>query len=196
MAGYETAGLRPTDGAGGGRVSYRHRQIAWATLIGFVAAFLTQVGSLLRNLRRGRRRRALLSVPGTLSLIPSMALFSWLDTEVDDDTVAVSFAAGALRRRIPLGDIESAEVVTVPWYYGWGARLTRRGWLHDAPRGWLYSVWGRQAVSLRLRGERGFTIGSDEPEVLLAAIEAARTGRSAASSASPTAAGRWTAAGQ
>lgn len=183
-------GAEPLAGAGGGGpVSYRHRQMAWAAVIGFVAAFVTQVGWLLWDLRRGRRRRVLFSVVRTASLVPSMAVFCWLDTKVDEEAVVVSFTAGALRRRIPLSEIEATEVVTVPWYYGWGARLTPRGWLSGAPRGWLYTVWGRRAVALRLRGERGFTIGSDEPEALLAAIEAARAGFGGVlSRSSPTAA--------
>ena len=86
-----------------GQVNYRHRQVAWATVIGFAAGVVTEVGALLWNLRRGRRRRALFSVPWMLSLIPSMALFSWLDTEGGDDVVVVSFKAGGLRRGIPLG---------------------------------------------------------------------------------------------
>jgi hypothetical protein len=154
--------------------TYRHRQIAWATIVGFAAALATQGGTLVRDLRRGRRLRALASLPWALTLVVSMGLFSWLDTEVTDEAFVASFAGGALRRRIPLGDIESAAVVTVPWYYGWGARLTPRGWLGGARPGWLYNVWGRRAVALRLREGRSFTVGSDEPEALLAAIEAAR----------------------
>ena len=109
-----------------------------------------------------------------------MGMFSWLDTEVTEEAFVASFVAGALRRRIPLDEIESAEVVTVPWYYGWGARMTPRGWLFGGSRGWLYNVWGRRAVALRLRGGKSFTVGSDEPEALLAAIEAARTASRAA----------------
>jgi hypothetical protein len=159
---------------------YRHRQLAWATLVGFAASLATQGGAFVRNLRGGRRARALLSLPWSLSLLVSMGMFSWLDTEVTKDALVVSFVGGALRRRIPLADIESARIVTVPWYYGWGVRLTPRGWLGDAPRGWLYSVWGRGAVALRLRGGRHFAVGSDEPEVLLAAIEARRAAAKAA----------------
>ena len=153
---------------------YRHRQIAWATVIGLAASLVTQGTTFARNWRRGRRSRALLSLPWSLSALVSMGMFVWLDTEVTDDALVASFVGRALRRRIALDEIESATVVTLPWYFGWGARLTPRGWLGGAPRGWLFSVWGRRAVALRLRGDRHFTVGSDEPEALLAAIEAAR----------------------
>jgi hypothetical protein len=165
------------EAAGGAR--YRHRQIAWATIIGFAAALVTQGGVVLRHFRRGRRLRALLSLASAASLVASMGLFSWLDTEVTDEELVASFTGGTLRRRIPLAEIESASVVQVPWYLGWGARLAPR-WLRGAaPGGWVYIVWGRSAVEVRLRGEKTFTVGSDEPEVLLAAIEAARGGTAA-----------------
>jgi ABC-type sugar transport system permease subunit len=100
--------------------TYRHRQIAWPTVVGFVATLATQGGAIARNVRRGRRLRALASLPWALSLVVSMGMFSWLDTEVTGEEFVASFVAGALRRRTPLNEIESAEVVTVPWYYGWG----------------------------------------------------------------------------
>jgi hypothetical protein len=58
--------------------------------------------------------------------------------------------------------------------------MTPRGWLSAGSRGTLYNVWGRRAVALHLRGDKSFTVGSDEPEALLAAIEAARTASRAA----------------
>jgi len=60
----------------------------------------------------------------------------------------------------------------VPWLAGWGIRLT--------PQGWLYNAWGRDAVQLSFAEGRRFTIGTNEPETLLAAIERAREGLGAA----------------
>ena len=101
-----------------------------------------------------------------------MALFSSLQVEVDDTVVVAGFTGGALRRRIPLAEIETTKVVTVPWYHGWGLRKIRDGW--------MYNVSGRRAVELGLRDARIFTIGSDEPDALLAAIERARARRASA----------------
>jgi hypothetical protein len=44
----------------------------------------------------------------------------------------------------------------------------------------MYNVSGRRAVRLGLRDARIFTIGSDEPDALLAAIERARALRAPA----------------
>jgi hypothetical protein len=101
-------------------------------------------------------------------MVCAMAVFSSLRVEVDESTVAAGFTGGALLRRVPLSEIETAKVVTVPWYHGWGLRKVRDGW--------MYNISGRRAVELGLRDARVFTIGSDEPDALLAAIERARAG--------------------
>jgi len=144
---------------------YSHTQVGLATLIGLGAGFLTQLGKAVRDVKK-HRTGAWISVPVTVGFVVVMALFSTLKVAVDDEAVTASFTGGALSRRIPLGEIESAAVVTIPWHHGWGMRRTRQGW--------LYSVWGRRAVKLELTDERTFTIGSDEPDALLAAIEQAR----------------------
>ncbi len=150
---------------------YRHTQVGLATLIGLGAGFLTQLGKAVRDLRK-HRRRAWMSVPLTAGFVCVMAIFSSLKVAVDEATVAASFTGGVLPRRIPLDEIESTTVVTIPWHHGWGMRRTGHGW--------LYSVWGRRAVKLELTDGGTFTIGSDEPEALLAAIEQARAQRAPA----------------
>jgi hypothetical protein len=95
-----------------------------------------------------------------------MAIFSSLKVVVDEATVAASFTGGLLPRRIRPEEIAAAQVVTIPWHSGWGMRRTRRGW--------QYNVGGRRAVELGLTDGSTFTIGSDQPEALLAAIEQAR----------------------
>jgi len=144
---------------------YRHTQVGLATLIGLGAGFLTQLGRAVRDVKK-RRLGAWFSVPVTIGFVVVMTLFSSLRVEVDDQAVTASFTGGALPRRIPLSEIGSAAVVTLPWHHGWGMRRTRHGW--------SYCVWGRQAVKLELTDERAFTIGSDQADTLVAAIEQAR----------------------
>jgi hypothetical protein len=144
---------------------YSHRQVGFATLMGLGAGFLTQLGAAARDLRR-HRRHAWISIPLSIGFVCMMALFSTLKVTVDEARVSACFSGGLLTRRIPLGQIAAARVVTVPWRRGWGIRRT--------PGGWLYNVWGRRAVELELLEGRTFSIGSDQPEALLAAIEEAR----------------------
>ena len=71
-----------------------------------------------------------------------------------------------------LEEIAAAKIVNIPWYRGWGMRRLRDGW--------LYNVSGAARSSWSCPAGRTFTIGSDEPETLLAAIERARARRAPA----------------
>jgi len=159
------------DGAPTAPLPYDHTQIGYPMLAGMALGTLTQVRTLLRDKRAGRPRRWLY-VPGLLAFAALMLAFSRLTVVVDQTRVSVGFGGGLARRRFELHSIEGASAVKTPWLAGWGIRVTRQGW--------LYNAWGRRAVQLRFTGGRRFTIGTDEPEALLAAIERAREGLGAA----------------
>ena len=89
-------------------------------------------------------------------------VFSRLTVEVFDDHVRVAFGAGWPSKRIPLTDIVSAGAVRNRWWYGFGIRLV--------PGGWLWNVWGLDAVKLTLSSGKEVRIGTDEPEALLASL--------------------------
>jgi hypothetical protein len=150
---------------------YHHTQIGYPALAGMALGTLTQVRALLRDDRAGRPRRWLY-VPGLLAFVALMLAFSRLTVTVDEGHVSVGFGGGLARRRFATHSIESASAVKTSWLAGWGIRLT--------PQGWLYNAWDRDAIRLGFAGGRRFTIGTDEPEKLLAAIELARRGRDAA----------------
>jgi hypothetical protein len=95
-------------------------------------------------------------------LLLLVSQFSRLTTAVTDDAFECWFGSGLIRRRIPLARIEDASVVRHRWFYGWGIRLT--------PRGWLWNVSGLGIVELSLEKGRRFSVGSDEPERLAAAL--------------------------
>jgi hypothetical protein len=146
-------------------VLYENTQRAWLTATGFVMGLVTQTAALVRDVRAGRRR-AWLRLLIVAFYATAMYAFSSLTVTVRRGELTAAFASGILRRSIDLHNVESATVVTLPWYYGWGVRLT--------PHGLLYAVWGREAVRLEFTGGGGFTISSPEPHLLLNAIEQAR----------------------
>jgi hypothetical protein len=150
---------------------YRHTQIGYVTLVGLTFGFAMQLGKAVRDVRR-HKRWAWVSVPRTIVLGAALGLFSTLRVAVDDGAVTAGFSGGLLSHRVALDEIETVALVTVPWTRGWGIRKTAGGW--------MYNVSGRRAVELTLPEGRTFTIGSDEPDELLAAIERARAGRAAA----------------
>lgn len=137
---------------------YRHTQTGYVTLVAFALA----VAAVAWAAAPGGYTAGEAGMVGVFAAVA--VLFSSLTVEITPDRVRVWFGPGWIRRTIPLGEIESASAVQVPWYVGWGMRW----WGY-----WLYNVSGHRAVVLRLRGGRRFGIGTDEPEALLAALRRA-----------------------
>jgi hypothetical protein len=137
-------------------VRYQHTQVSRWILAAAVPAMLVGVALAFRDSL----------VAGLLvCLMAALVLTSVfsLTTTVSDQELHVRFGIGLIRRRIPLTRIVKAVAVRNRWYYGWGMRLT--------PRGWLWNVWGLGAVELTYVDGRHFRIGSDEPERLAAEIQ-------------------------
>jgi hypothetical protein len=147
---------------------YRHVQfgtpIAVGTLVG-VAAATAVVGSLSRS--------TLDAVPWLVValygvLVVGYLLFFRLVVTVDRTRIRASFGIGWIAKDVPLDAVLASEIVRTRRWWGWG--------IHWTPAGWLYNVGGRRAVRLELKADRPVMIGSDEPEALKAAVDAARAG--------------------
>jgi hypothetical protein len=107
-----------------------------------------------------------------ISIIAAMILitlalvsFATLTATVTDQALTIRLGIGLIRKRFPLAEIVSCRVVQNPWYYGWGIRYT--------PRGWLFSVSGLQAIELGMKNGKHYRIGTNQPDALAHAIEAA-----------------------
>ena len=93
-----------------------------------------------------------------------LALFATLTVVITEDVLEIRFGpVGVIRKKFPLNDIESCQVVKNPWYYGWGSRLT--------PHGRLYSVSGFYAVEIKMKTGKKYRIGTDVPNDLEKAIQ-------------------------
>jgi hypothetical protein len=136
--------------------TYQHTQVGRVTAVVMGLALLVMVGVSLQ-------RPATPVIGGAALVALVLVLFSTLTVRVGDGVVNVFFGPGLIRRRIPLRRIREVRVVTTPWYYGWGIRLT--------PAGWLWNVSGLDGVEVQFDDGRRFRIGSDEPDRLAEAIE-------------------------
>ena len=88
--------------------------------------------------------------------------------EIDDNTRrTVFFQRGNRIDNSVCADIAGASLAASRWAEGWGIRAT--------PTGMLYNVSGSGAVEIRLRSGARFRLGSDEPDRLLSALQAAIT---------------------
>jgi hypothetical protein len=88
-------------------------------------------------------------------------LFHSMTVEIGEGTLSWYFGSGLINKRVALSEIVSA--VPVKNRSSWG--------IHWSPRlGWLYNVSGFDAVLVTLRSGSKFTLGTDEPTVLVQAI--------------------------
>lgn len=101
--------------------------------------------------------------------LPTLFLVMRMETRVDGESLVVRFVPLA-RRTFALAEVARASAETyhpLLDYGGWGIRY---GW-----RGWCYNVSGNRGVRLTLKDGREVMLGSQRPEELVTAIEAAAT---------------------
>ena len=114
--------------------------------------------------------RGLAAVPALVS----WALIAWLwvgrlETEVGSEQVCLRYWPLWFPKRIALSEIESSEAIQyrpIRDYGGWGIRWGRGGW--------IWNVYGNRGVRLNFNNGKHFVIGTQQPDPLAAAIEAAR----------------------
>ena len=138
--------------------SYEHSQIGYLTITAIGAALLYVI------------YLAVVSEFNWVTLIiililgVSLLIFATLKVTISDDLLDIRFGIGFIRKRIPLKDIQSAEVIQYPWYNGWGLRISLRG-------EWIYSVSGLRAFRIVTKSGGKYIIGTDEPEELASAVQ-------------------------
>ncbi len=138
---------------------YRHTQrsplvwpiVAVTAAIVFFAATMAQVGYVLLF----------------AMLIFAMAvpwIFGSMTAEVTEDELIWFFGPGIWRKRIKLMDIGNVEQVRNQWWWGWGIRYYGKGW--------LYCVYGLDAIEITTLAGKMIRVGTDRPTELAAAVSA------------------------
>lgn len=89
-------------------------------------------------------------------------LFGRMTTTVADDRLKLRLWP-VWGRTVALKDIQNARLIEYKWsqYGGWGIRWGQRAW--------AFSVWGKDAIRLQLRG-RDVVIQSPDADALLTAL--------------------------
>lgn len=103
---------------------------------------------------------------GLMSLLLAMilALFHSLTVRVSPGTVALAFGIGLIQKKFDAREVQNATTARHRWYNGWGIRKISGGW--------LYNVSGWDVVEIQLKNGQKYYIGTDQPQELLAAVEA------------------------
>jgi hypothetical protein len=135
-------------------MTYSHTQHVPVPILGVAAA----VGAFVALLTPGR-----LAKPAMVALVAgSTYTFRSLTVTVDDSNIELQFGGWLTAKRILLSDVLECIITrTAPWT-GWG--------IHYTGEGWLYNVYGLDAVQLVLKDGGKIIIGTDEPSELAAAI--------------------------
>jgi hypothetical protein len=149
-------------------MSYSHTQkgmsgIALASLL--VAIGVTIVATVPFMAKEGLVALVPLAVVVLVGAVILM-IFTRLTVQVDDAEVRWAFGRGFPKYRLALDEIAATQVVSNTAWYGYGIRII--------PGGMLYNISGSGAVEITRRDGKKVRIGTDEPEVLRAAIEAVR----------------------
>ena len=135
---------------------YEHTQFGYFIVVAIVAAMVA-IGIIMVDTCVNWIAATVLVV---LAVI--VALFHSLTVVISGDELVVKFGRGVIRKQFKLNEIESCQAVRIPWYYGWGIRLT--------PQGMVFRVSGFHAVQIRLISGKEYLIGTDVPQELEEAI--------------------------
>jgi hypothetical protein len=93
------------------------------------------------------------------------ACFFWLTVQDEVDRLRIRFGPIPLfQRTVRYSDIQDVEVTRTSVLDGWGIHWSFRG-------GWVWNIWGRKAVLVKLDRNRKLWIGTDEPDALAAFLK-------------------------
>ena len=140
---------------------YKHTQIGRLMMfVSLIVAFVF-VGVLLKT--------GLEAIIVFYMLFVLFILYSFMSLEVlvDEEYLQIKFGYGLFRKKFELKEIISAKAVKNHWYYGWGIKHRL------IPPMWIYNVSGFDAVEIKMKNNKIFRIGTDEPQVLESAIKQA-----------------------
>ena len=141
-------------------MEYRHLQLGRAAAFGFVWGLAIAIA--LVGLADDRGDAALPAGIAFVVIEAVAVVFSRLTVTVGSGTVTAVFGWGWPKRTLAASEITAFRRVRNAWYNGWGRRRI--------PGGWMYNIWGLDAVELDLQSGKKFRIGTDEPDALIAAL--------------------------
>ena len=101
----------------------------------------------------------------TASLVALAAITMWfskLTVTIEDTTLTAVFGTGRPRKTIDLSDVVTATPARNRWIQGWGIR--------KIPGGWMYNVWGLDALEFTLTSGDIVRIGTNDEVNLLASV--------------------------
>lgn len=110
-----------------------------------------------------------LTPPGIVAKIAMMGLLGGITASMKSMTIAIDendlqfwFGEGLFKKRYALDDIVCASQFRLKPMHGWG--------IHWIGNGWLYNVYGLDAVEITMKSGKRIYLGTDAPEELARTI--------------------------
>ena len=95
-----------------------------------------------------------------------LAFFSRMTVVIEGEVLEIRQGRGVIRKKFPLKDIESSQMVKIPWYGSWAMR--RRQYRS------IYHVLGSyRSVEIKMKTDEKYLIGTDAPNDLEKAVRKA-----------------------
>ncbi len=146
-------------------IQYQHVQNSPSWVVGLASLFAIAIFSLTITLVQSEQGSAWLFLI-VIALVSAFYLTilsaTRLTTRVTPVAIELAWRLGWPTKRIDRASIVEATAHRNTWIAGWGIRKVTRGW--------MWNVWGYDAVELELHSGRVFRIGTDDQAGLLAAI--------------------------
>ena len=142
---------------------YKHTQFGALMFAVFLATGVLISVVALKIIAEGRLATAILMI---CIYLLGLVLFYSFTIEISEGKLNFWFGIGVIRKSVPLSEIESAQEVVNPWYYFWGIK--------SIPGGWFYAIAPGPAVEILLKSGKIIHLGTDQPELLRQAIDAAK----------------------
>lgn len=110
-----------------------------------------------------------LTPPGILAKVAAIGLLGGvtasmksLTVAIDENTLQFWFGDGLFKKKYALDDVVCASQYRLKPYQGWG--------IHWIGGGWLYNVYGLDAVEITMKSGKKIYLGTDASEELARAI--------------------------
>ncbi|MCK5084524.1 MAG: hypothetical protein KAQ64_02625 [Candidatus Pacebacteria bacterium] len=139
-------------------MNYKHTQIGYLVIFALLGTILL-FGTIL--MQEDLNYPILVFMILILLLLSS---FVTLQVTLDERYLKIKFGYGIYRKSFLLQEIISVKTVRNHWYYGWGIRV----WFW--PYMLIYNISGFDAVEIRMKNNKIYRIGTDEPKKLEQAI--------------------------
>lgn len=145
------------------KTEYRHTQYGALMFIVFLITGVLIAVVAVAIIAEGRMLAAVIMILGYLL---GLGMFYSSTIEISEEKLKFWFGIGIVRKTFVLSEIQSSKEVDIPWYYFWGVK--------SIPGGWLWSIAPGTGVEIVLKNGSLVLLGTNQPEKLKQAVDAAR----------------------